>query len=138
MEFSFLEQMEENVKYNLIYPYHIDFEKLTGHDNYNPDYKDSYHCHTFEEVLHKAYLEPKAFYLTEDDAFYYSNQEIEFISKVTEQESYKLDNNMELVDLELSDESLQILLKYKTEHNMTLEEAVIDILTKALKNDENN
>lgn len=45
---------------------------------------------------------------------------------------------MELVDLELSDESLQILLKYKTEHNMTLEEAVIDILTKALKNDENN
>ena len=28
MSFSFMEQMEENVRYSLIYPYHIDFEKL--------------------------------------------------------------------------------------------------------------
>ena len=83
-EFSFIEQMEENVKFNLIFPFHIDFEKLIGNSQYNKEYPDSFHCHTFEEVLRKAYLEPKAFYLTKDDAEYYSDQELECINKVVE------------------------------------------------------
>ena len=47
MSFSFMEQMEENVRYSLIYPYHIDFEKLLNKDNYNKNYPDAYHCHSF-------------------------------------------------------------------------------------------
>ena len=70
MSFSFMEQMEENVRYSLIYPYHIDFEKLLNKDNYNKNYPDAYHCHSFEEVLQKAYLESKAFYLTDSDRIY--------------------------------------------------------------------
>ena len=34
---------------------------------YNENYPNSYHTHSLEEVLNKAYREPKAFYLTEDD-----------------------------------------------------------------------
>ena len=130
-EFSFMEQMEENVKFSLIFPYHIDFDKLVGHDYYNPKYGD---CHTFEDVLRKAYLEPKAFHLTLEDMKYYSTQEYEFIQKVINDEGKKLDNGMELVNLDLTDETLDMLMEYKLKHNLTFEEAVIDILTKVLKN----
>ena len=82
MEFSFMEQMEENTGFSLIYPYHVDFDKLIGNDFYNKDYPDAFHCHSFEEVLQKAYREPRAFYLTGEDVRYYSTQEIEFIQKV--------------------------------------------------------
>ena len=135
-EFTFLEQMEENVKFNLVFPYHIDFEKLVGHDYYNPKYGDSFHCHTFEEVLRKAYLEPKAFYLTVEDMKFYSIQEYEFIQKVIEDEGRKLDEGMELVNLDLTEDTLDRLMAYKLEHNMTFEEAVIDIIKKSLDNPE--
>ncbi len=135
-EFSFMEQMEENVKFNLIFPYHIDFDKLVGHDYYNPNHSDAFHCHTFEEVLRKAYLEPKAFHLTLEDMKYYSVQEYEFIQKVIDDEGRKLDNGMELVNLDLTEDALDRLMTYKLEHNMTFEEAVIDILKKSLDNPE--
>lgn len=135
-EFTFLEQMEENVKFNLVFPYHIDFEKLVGHDYYNPKYGDSFHCHIFEEVLRKAYLEPKAFYLTVEDMKFYSIQEYEFIQKVIEDEGRKLDEGMELVNLDLTEDTLDRLMAYKLEHNMTFEEAVIDIIKKSLDNPE--
>lgn len=135
-EFSFLEQMEENVKFSLSFPYHIDFEKLVGNSYYNKEYPDSYHCHSFEEVLRKAYLEPKAFYLTEDDAFYYSNQELEFINKVVEDEKAKLDKGYEIVNLDLDEHTMVMLEEFKRQTGLTFEEAVVEILKTAVDHPE--
>ncbi len=135
-EFSFIEQMEENVKFNLVFPYHIDFENLIGNSYYNKEYSDSFHCHSFEEVLRKAYLEPKAFYLTQDDAEYYSPQELGFINKVVEGEKQKLDQGYEIVNLDLDEKTIELLNIYKVQHNLTFEEAVIEILKTAVTNPE--
>lgn len=134
MSFSFMEQMEENVRYSLIYPYHIDFEKLLNKDNYNKNYPDAYHCHSFEEVLQKAYLESKAFYLTDSDKIYYSSQELEFIKKVIEDETEKINKGYQLTTLDFTEETLEMLNQYKKIKNMTFEEAVTDILMTVVKN----
>ena len=135
-EFSFIEQMEENVKFNLVFPFHIDFDKLIGNSHYNKEYSDSFHCHTFEEVLRKAYLEPKAFYLTQDDAEYYSAQELEFINKVVEDEKSKLDKGYEIVNLELDEHTMEMMQKYKEMRGLTFEEAVVEILKTAVDHPE--
>ena len=134
MSFSFMEQMEENVRYSLIYPYHIEFEKLLNKDNYNKNYPDAYHCHSFEEVLQKAYLESKAFYLTDSDKIYYSSQELEFIKKVIEDETEKINKGYKLTTLDFTEETLEMLNQYKKIKNMTFEEAVTDILMTVVKN----
>lgn len=134
MSFSFMEQMEENVRYSLIYPYHIDFEKLLNKDTYNKNYPDAYHCHSFEEVLQKAYLESKAFYLTDSDKIYYSSQELEFIKKVIEDETEKINKGYKLTTLDFTEETLEMLNQYKKIKNMTFEEAVTDILMTVVKN----
>ena len=46
----FIEQMEENTNFNLVFPYHIHHDKLLGNEYYNPEHPDSYHCHRFEDV----------------------------------------------------------------------------------------
>lgn len=136
MFFSFMDQMEENVRYSLIFPYHIDFDKLLKKDGYNKDYPDAYHCHSFEEVLKVAYTEPKAFYLTDEDRKYYSAQEMEFIRKVIEDEKEKIDKGFQLVTIDFTDNTLEMLNQYKMKHNMTFEEAVIDILENMIKHPE--
>ena len=113
-EFTFIEQMEENVKYNLTFPYHIDFDKLLGNQYYNKDYGNAFHCHSFEYILMKVYHEPKAFYLTEDDKKYYSEQEIVFIEKVKEDETRKIDSGMELITLDLNTETINYINAYKS------------------------
>lgn len=136
MKNRFMEQMEENVKYNLIYPYHIDFEKYLDNEYHNEKYPDTYHKHSFEEVLHIAYMEPFALYLTEEDKKFYSEQEIVFIEKVKEDEGRKLNNGMELVTLNLSEETQDLIDNYKLKYKMTFEEAIIDILKKIIENKE--
>ena len=131
--FTFLDQMEENIKSSLYFPYHINFDKLIGNGYYNKEYPDSYHSHSFEDVVRNAYKEPNAFYLTEEDKEYYSNQEINFINKVISFEQDRIKNGMTLVDLNLSDETLENIEKYKFENNLTFEEAIADILRKAIK-----
>ncbi len=131
-KFTFLEQMEENTKLNLIYPFHIKHHKLLGNDFYNENYPNSYHTHSFEEVLNKAYREPKAFYLTEDDKKYYSAQEIKFIKEVIKYEIDKINKGMVIVNLELSEDTIDYLNQYKTENNLTFEEAISDILKKMI------
>ena len=121
-------------RYSLIYPYHIDFEKLLNKDNYNNNYPDAYHCHSFEEVLQKAYLESKAFYLTDSDKIYYSSQELEFIKKVIEDETEKINKGYKLTTLDFTEETLEMLNQYKKIKNMTFEEAVTDILMTVVKN----
>lgn len=132
----FMEQMCENVKYNLTYPYHINFDKYLGNEYHNKDYPNSFHKHNFEDVLKVAYMEPYALYLTDEDKKYYSEQELEFIKKVQEDESKKLDAGMVLVSLDLNEETIAMLEAYKLEKNMTFEEAVIDILKEMIKNKE--
>lgn len=132
----FIEQMEENTKFNLVYPYHLREDKVLGNISYNKDYADSLHCHYFDDVLHAAYLEPYAFYLTDEDKKYYSAQEIEFIDKVIADESKKLDSGMVLVNLDLAQETIDQIELYKIQNDMTFEEAVIDILKKIVENPE--
>lgn len=133
-DFYFMDRMEENVNFNLTFPYHIYHDKLLEPNNYNPEYPDSYHAHRFEDVLLAAYKEPKAFYLTCEDKKYYSEQEIEFINKVIEDESKKLDNGMVLVTFDLEESTIELLNEYKNKMNMTTEEAIIDILQKTIDN----
>lgn len=136
MKFSFLNQIEENIMFNLTFPFHIKHEKLLGNDYYNPDYPDSYHVHNFEDVVEKAYREPKAFYLTDDDKIYYSTQEIEFLNKVIQNEKEKIKKGYEIVSLDLSEETISYINQYKTENNLTFEESIIDILHKIVDNPE--
>lgn len=134
MSFSFLEQVEENIMFNLTFPYHINHDKLLGNDYYNPDYPDSYHCHNFESVVEKAYREPIAFYLTEEDKKQYSTQEITLINKVIENEKAKVEKGYEVVSLDLSEETISYINCYKNKNNLTFEEAIIDILQKIIDN----
>jgi hypothetical protein len=132
-KFTFLEQMEENINQNLIYPFHIKHDKLLGNDYYNENYPNTYHTHSFEEVLNKAYREPKAFYLTEDDKKYYSAQEINFIKEVIKYEIEKINKGMVMLNLELSEETFNYINQYKEENNLTFEEAINDILKKMIE-----
>lgn len=134
MSFTFLDQMEENTGMTLVFPYHIDFDKLISELYHNPKYPDSYHMHTFEELLEVAYKEPKAFYLTEEDKVYYSRQELLFIEKIIETEVEKLNKGYERVTLNLNDETLELIEEYKLNKGLTFEEAVIDILERIMKN----
>lgn len=132
-KFTFLEQMEENTQLSLIYPFHINHNKLLGNDFYNENYPNTYHSHSFEEVLQKAYREPKAFYLTKEDKKYYSLQEIDFINKVINYEIDKIDKGMKLVNIELAEETIEYINQYKLEHNITFEKAINDILKKMIQ-----
>lgn len=136
--FTFLDQMEENTKFSLLFPFHIHHERLIGNDFYNKEFPNTYHCHSFEEVLHKAYREPKAFYLTEEDKKYYSSQEITFIKKVIEDEVKRIDSGMVIVNLDLEDETLTFIEEYKLKNNLTFEEAITDILKKMIEEKETN
>lgn len=132
-KFTFLDQMEENIKTSLYFPYHISYDKLIGNNYYNKECPNSYHCHSFEEVIRQAYREPNAFYLTEEDKEYYSKQEINFINKVITFEKERINNGMTIIDINLSEETLNNIELYKIEHNLTFEEAIADILRKAIK-----
>lgn len=129
----FMEQMEENTKFNLIFPYHINHDKLLGNEYYNPEHPDSYHCHNFGDLLHAAYMEAKAFYLTDEDKKYYSEQEIELINRVVENESKKIDEGYEIITLDLEEDTIAMIEAYRMQNNMTFEEAVIDILKNAME-----
>lgn len=136
-KFTFLDQMEENTKFSLSFPFHIQHDKLIGNDFYNKNFPDTYHCHSFEEVLHKAYREPKAFYLNDEDKKYYSTQEITFINKVIEEEIKRIDSDMVIVNLELEDKTLAFIEEYKLRNNLTFEEAITDILKKMIEEKRN-
>ena len=80
-----------------------------------------------------VYKEPKAFYLTEEDKKYYSEQEMLFIQKVIDAEVEKLNKGYEKVTLNLNDETMFLLNEYKNRKGLTFEEAVIDILEKMIE-----
>lgn len=64
------------------YPYHIHFEKLIDKEYYNPKYKDCYHKHDETAIIRTIYREPCAFYLTEEDKEYYSENELKAVEVV--------------------------------------------------------
>ena len=128
----FLTQMEENTKFNLIFPFHINHDKKIGNMTFNIEC-GVYHKHNFEDVLRVAFSEPFAFYLSEDDAEFYSKQEIEFIEKIITCEKEKIEKGYEMVNLNLNDEVYEYLNKYKTIHNCTTEEAITLILKTMIK-----
>lgn len=131
----FMSQMEENVRYNLIFPYHINFDELQGRYTYNKDCVDLFHTHNFEQLLRVVYNEPKAFYLTDDDKIYYSKQELEFIERVKECECKKLDLGYSMVTLDLTDETIAYLNNLKMDLDMTFEEVVNYVLRELIKED---
>ncbi len=136
MNFSFVDQMEENVRFNLCYPYHMNRDKMLRPETVHPSFPDALHTHSFEKLLSRAYREPFAFYLTDKDKTAYSAQELEFIARVVAFEQERINNGQCLIDLDITDETMEFLLKYKAQHNMTFEEAVVDILTKIIGNPE--
>lgn len=133
MSFSFINQMEENVRFNLCFPYHMQREKMLNPNIIQPALPESLHTHSFERLLNKAYREPFAFYLTEEDKKAYSAQELELISRVLTLEQQRVNEGNAIIDLNLEPEALDWLLIYKEEHNMTFEEAIIDILRKIIE-----
>ena len=132
-EANFMERMEENIKFSLKFPYHINHNKLLGNIYHNPKYPNSYHKHSFKEVIKVAYMEPKAFYLTEEDEEFYSKQEYDFINKVIAEEISKLDKGMEFIKLELTDETIKLLEIYKKENGLTFEEAINKLLKEGIE-----
>ena len=100
---SFMEQMENNTTFNLLYPYHIRHEKLRGDLAFSKK-TNSFHCHSFEDVLYVAYAEPLAFYLTHKDLPYYSSQELEFISKVVSHEVKKIERGRVFISFNVSND----------------------------------
>jgi hypothetical protein len=83
-------------------------------------------------LLKRAYQEPFAFYLTDEDMKAYSAQELEFVSRVIVFEQERINAGQCIVDLEFNDETMEYLMQYKQRHNLTFEEAVIDILSKMM------
>lgn len=134
MDITFIKQMEENTGFSLSYPYHIKKEDLLGNYEFSPNECGCYNEKSFEKLLNIVYLEPKAFYLTEDDKKFYSAQELEFINRVIIDELKKIDKGMVIVNIDMTPDALELLEKYKAKNNMTFEEAVIDILTKFVEN----
>jgi hypothetical protein len=132
MSFSFIDQMEENVRFNLCYPYHMNREKMQNPEMVHPCLLNSLHTHSFEMLLKRAYQEPFAFYLTDEDMKAYSAQELEFVSRVIVFEQERINAGQCIVDLEFNDETMEYLMQYKQRHNLTFEEAVIDILSKMM------
>ena len=132
MSFSFIDQMEENVRFNLCYPYHINRDKLQQPEPIN--FPTARHTHSFEMLLKRAYREPFAFYLTDEDMQSYSNQELEFISRIIALEQERINAGQCVVDIDIDDTAMECLLDYKMKHNLTFEEAVVDILSKIVAN----
>ena len=132
MSFSFIDQMEENVRFNLCYPYHMNRDKMQKPETVHPAFPNALHTHSFELLLKRAYQEPFAFYLTEEDMKAYSAQELEFISRVISFEQERINAGQCIIELDIEDETMEYLLSYKEKNNMTFEEAVVDILTKLI------
>lgn len=127
MIFTFVDQMEENTKLQLRFPYHVDNSKLSQPQ---PDRFPAAQCvGTFERLLKKAYNEPFAVYLTEEDRQWYSRQELELFDKVIERERQQINNGMCKIDLELEEKDIDALLMYKIANNLTFEEAIIKLLS---------
>ena len=124
----FLEQMEENTRFNLFFPFHLNPEKLLGNYKYDPTYGNSLHCHYYSDVLHVAHIEPLAFYFTEEDKQYYSEQESLFIEKIQAVEAAKIKKGYETITLELEEETIEFFNRYRADKNLTIEEAIVDIL----------
>lgn len=128
--FTFTNQVEENVGKFLSYPFHVDNTKLT---NIQPiAFPDARNARTFEDVLQHAYKEPFAVYLTEDDKSAYSAQELELLNAVITFEQERVNQGMCKIDINIDDETMDALLDYKTEHRLTFEQAVIELLTKMI------
>lgn len=75
------EKIMEFYKIGLVYPYHIDHSLKRGNCYYNENYTE-FHEHNFHSVVITVWNEPDAFYLTEEDMEYYSQQELEVIEKI--------------------------------------------------------
>ena len=129
----FLEQMEENVSFNLMFPYHVDFENLSGNHYYNKDFPDSYHTHNFVDLLNVVYNEPMAFYLTEEDKVYYSQQELDFIERVKICEMAKARKGFEVFEMKLSEDTMEQLKELKNAWNMTYEQVITGMLKKLVE-----
>lgn len=136
MSFTFIDQMEENVRFNLCYPYHMKRDKMQHPETMHPSFPDALHTHSFETLLKRAYHEPFAFYLTDEDMKAYSSQELEFISKVIAFEQERINAGQCIIDLDIDEETMEYLLDYKQKHNMTFEESIVDILSKIIENPE--
>lgn len=132
MSFSFIDQMAENVRFNLCYPYHIHRDKLQKPEHaFLPAAR---HTHSFEMLLKRAYCEPFAFYLTDEDMTAYSAQELEFIARVVACEQKRIQAGQCIIDLNIDDDAMEYLLQYKAMHKLTFEDAVVDILSKMIEN----
>ena len=129
----FMNQMEEETKTNLIFPFHIDKDKLLGNFTFNFENGNEFHKHYYSDVLRVAQVEPYAFYFTKEDEEFYSVQEIEFITKVQKIEIEKLNKGYELITLELEEETINYLNIYKKQHNLTTEQAITTILKEMIE-----
>lgn len=130
MSFTFTNQMEENTGFVLSYPFHINHDKLQQKPPIAMPCAQV--ANSFERVLKRAYREPFAFYLTDEDKKAYSEQEVKLLLKVVEIEQQRINNGMCVVDIDLDEETFAYLILYKNAHNLTLEEAIIQILSKVL------
>lgn len=130
MENFTIEQMTENTKLSLVYPFHMNMklilDKSKGYNEYNE-------APNFETALMAAYLEPNAFYLTEEDEDKYSHQEFLLLEATRRDQIDKLARGYELVTLDLTPETLEYLEEYKRRTGLTTEEAVISILKKIIE-----
>lgn len=129
----FMDQMEENTKFNLIFPYHINRKKLLGNLKF-AEGEIMFHTHSFEDLLQIVYKEPLAFELLGSDLEYYSKQEIEFIKRITECEKLKIDSGKVIMNFELEDEAIAMLETLKSQTNKTTEELLTEIITEFVKN----
>ena len=75
------EEIMEGCGAGLIFPFHIDHSLKESDYFYNEDYTE-FHEHNFDSLVLKVWNDPKAFYLTDEDKEYYSQQEIEVIEKI--------------------------------------------------------
>ena len=130
MGFTFIDQMEENTQFFLRYPFHLDNSKLLNHSV--TVYPEKEEVKSFARLLQKAYKEPFAVYLTEEDRKSYSEQELTLFDKVIAREQELVSKGMCIIDLEINEETLDMLLEYKNQYHITFEEAIVNIIKQFL------
>lgn len=129
---SFLKQMSENTGLTLTYPFHVEQDCLMGNKNF--DGKEYIADSSFEDTLNAVYNEPAAVSFTAEDRRYYSEQEMNLIEAVRKREMDLIQKGYVITNLDLDEDTIQMLEEYMSHTGKTLEESINEILAEAVKN----
>ena len=92
------------------------------------------HGNNAENTLNAVYNEPAAVSFTAEDRKYYSEQEMNLIEAVRKREMDLIQKGYVITNLDLDEDTIQMLEEYMSHTGKTFEESINEILAEAVKN----